>query len=154
MYYIATTKHRHPQSHHLVLPHHVPSIPQPSSPQHHQSSLTTQILTSQLQWQPAASPLNPPPPSPPTPSSPSNISPAVPKHVIVKLLAFTLAMIVLPIGSYFITVDTVFKGNSSYAGGFAALLANVVLIAYVIVAMNEDQSDTKSTRKSEGKKDQ
>ncbi|PFH61892.1 hypothetical protein XA68_15908 [Ophiocordyceps unilateralis] len=89
-----------------------------------------------------------------SPEEPSNITPAVPKHVIVKLLAFTFAMIVLPIGSYFLSVDTVFKGNSSYAGGFAALLANVVLIAYVIVAMNEDESDRTAARKPEGKKDQ
>ncbi|KJZ79140.1 Vacuolar ATPase assembly integral membrane protein VMA21 [Hirsutella minnesotensis 3608] len=41
----------------------------------------------------------------------SNISPAVPKHVIFKLLGFTLAMIVIPIGSYFVTVDTLFKGT-------------------------------------------
>ncbi|RDA92292.1 hypothetical protein CP533_3258 [Ophiocordyceps camponoti-saundersi (nom. inval.)] len=106
------------------------------------------------------------------PDEPSNITPAVPKHVIVKLLAFSFAMIVLPIGSYFVSVDTIFKGrvpahlflplipslpasrNSSYAGAFAALLANVVLIAYVIVAMNEDASDRTAARKSEGKKDQ
>jgi hypothetical protein len=31
--------------------------------------------------------------------------------VIVKLLAFTFAMIVVPIGSYFATVNTVFKGE-------------------------------------------
>ncbi|KAJ2979463.1 hypothetical protein NQ176_g3237 [Zarea fungicola] len=71
----------------------------------------------------------------------SNTSPAVPRHVIVKLLGFTFAMIVIPIGSYFLTVHTVFKGNSSWAGGFAALLANVVLLTYVIVAINEDDSD-------------
>lgn len=41
----------------------------------------------------------------------SNIAPAVPTHVIVKLLGFTLAMIVGPIGSYFATVNTVFKGT-------------------------------------------
>lgn len=32
-------------------------------------------------------------------------------------------------------------GNATYAGAFAAVMANVVLIAYVVVAMKEDQSD-------------
>lgn len=41
----------------------------------------------------------------------SSIAPAVPTHVIVKLLAFTFAMIVVPIGSYFVTVNTVFSGE-------------------------------------------
>ncbi|KAH7027480.1 uncharacterized protein B0I36DRAFT_327177 [Microdochium trichocladiopsis] len=76
----------------------------------------------------------------------SNIAPAVPTHVILKLLAATLAMIVLPIGSYFATLHTFFNGNASYAGGFAAVMANVVLIGYVIVAMNEDESE----RRQEG----
>jgi hypothetical protein len=31
-------------------------------------------------------------------------------ETIYKLLAFTLAMVVIPIGSYFLTVHTVFKG--------------------------------------------
>ncbi|PHH88245.1 hypothetical protein CDD83_7794 [Cordyceps sp. RAO-2017] len=83
----------------------------------------------------------------------SDISPAVPRHVIYKLLGFTAAMIVLPIGSYFLAVDTIFKGNSSYAGAMAALLANVILIAYVVVAMNEDQSERTAADKPESKKD-
>lgn len=33
-----------------------------------------------------------------------------PREVIVKLLAFTFAMIVFPIGSYYVTVNTIFKG--------------------------------------------
>ncbi|EJT70056.1 vacuolar ATPase assembly integral membrane protein VMA21 [Gaeumannomyces tritici R3-111a-1] len=71
----------------------------------------------------------------------SDTTPAVPFDVIVKLLAFTFAMIVVPIGSYFATVNNVFSGNSTYAGALAAIMANVVLIAYVVVAMNEDQSE-------------
>ncbi|KAI1043707.1 hypothetical protein LB505_003699 [Fusarium chuoi] len=80
----------------------------------------------------------------------SNTAPAVPSQVIYKLLAFTFAMIVVPIGSYFLTVNTVFRGNSSLAGGLAAVLANVVLVGYIIVAMKEDQSDK---QKPESKKD-
>ncbi|KAH7326472.1 vacuolar ATPase assembly integral membrane protein [Stachybotrys elegans] len=87
------------------------------------------------------------------PEEKSDISPAVPKDVIIKLLGFTFAMIFVPIGSYFMTVHTIFQGNSSYAGGLAALLANVVLISYVVVAMNEDQSEQQAAKKKESKKD-
>lgn len=34
--------------------------------------------------------------------------------MIIKLLAFTFAMIVVPIGSYFATVNTVFGGKISF----------------------------------------
>ena len=36
------------------------------------------------------------------------------RDVILKLLAFTLAMIAVPIGSYFVTVNTVFKGEQPF----------------------------------------
>lgn len=32
-------------------------------------------------------------------------------------------------------------GNSTFAGATAAIMANVVLIAYIVVAMKEDQSE-------------
>jgi hypothetical protein len=71
----------------------------------------------------------------------SDTSPAVPRDVIIKLLGFTIAMIVVPIGSFFATVHTIFRGNSTFAGALAAVMANVVLISYVLVAMKEDEDE-------------
>ncbi|KAI0966798.1 hypothetical protein F4678DRAFT_266903 [Xylaria arbuscula] len=83
----------------------------------------------------------------------SSTAPAVPMDVIIKLLAFTFAMVVIPIGSYFLTIRTIFRGNSTYAGALAAILANVVLVGYVVVAMNEDQSDQLEAEKKKKAKD-
>ncbi|MCJ1226100.1 vacuolar ATPase assembly integral membrane protein vma21 [Toensbergia leucococca] len=77
----------------------------------------------------------------PSSSEKSDIAPAVPAAVIYKLLGFTAAMIGGPIGTYFLTVNLVFRGNSTLAGATAAVMANVVLVAYIIVAMKEDQSE-------------
>lgn len=93
---------------------------------------------------------------------PSDTSPVVTASVIQTLLGFTAAMVILPIGSYFVTVNTIFRGNSTFAGGLAALVANVVLIGYVIVAWKDDQEDQRErkgvvgtgVRGVEGRKDQ
>ncbi|KAL9614664.1 MAG: hypothetical protein Q9167_000869 [Letrouitia subvulpina] len=71
----------------------------------------------------------------------SNIAPAVSTSVILKLLGFTAAMIAGPIGVYFLSVNILFHGNATLAGAAAAFTANIVLIAYIIVAMKEDQSE-------------
>ncbi|MCJ1361305.1 vacuolar ATPase assembly integral membrane protein vma21 [Acarospora aff. strigata] len=77
----------------------------------------------------------------PAASQKSDIAPAVPAAVIYKLLGFTAAMFAGPIGTYYLTLNFIFGGNSTFAGATAAIMANVVLIGYVIVAMKEDQSD-------------
>ncbi|KAJ4342987.1 vacuolar ATPase assembly integral membrane protein vma21 [Didymella glomerata] len=82
---------------------------------------------------------------------PSNISPAVPSGVIFKLMSFTFAMITLPIGTYFFTNAYVFNGNATYAGGLAALMANVVLIGYVIMAFMDDQKEQAEEAEKEKK---
>lgn len=84
-------------------------------------------------------------------SDPSNIAPAVPSSVIFKLLGFTFAMITMPIGAYFLTLNSLYRGNSTFAGATAAIIANVVLIAYVVVAMKEDQSDRLAAEQREKK---
>ncbi|KAL9048860.1 MAG: hypothetical protein Q9162_007511 [Coniocarpon cinnabarinum] len=74
----------------------------------------------------------------------SNTSPAVPMSVVYKLLFFTAAMVIAPLGVYFITAQTIFAGNNTWAGALAAITANVVLIAYIIVAVQEDQGEQKT----------
>ncbi|KAF2096464.1 VMA21-like domain-containing protein [Rhizodiscina lignyota] len=81
----------------------------------------------------------------------SVIAPAVPTPVIVKLLGFTLAMITLPIGTYFATVHSIFKGNHTFAGATAAVVANIVLIGYIIVAFRDDQSEQQAAAGKEKK---
>ncbi|KAL0639665.1 vacuolar ATPase assembly integral membrane protein vma21 [Maublancomyces gigas] len=84
-------------------------------------------------------------------SSPDKLSTAavVPKSVVAKLLLFTLAMVVAPLGSYYITLNTIFKGSNTLAGATAAVVANVVLIAYVIVAVMEDNAENENEKKSQ-----
>ncbi|KAF9915149.1 hypothetical protein BX616_006795 [Lobosporangium transversale] len=70
-------------------------------------------------------------------------SPAVSTSTLVKLAFFTVAMIFFPIGTYFISVDRYFDGNTTYAGISAAVMANVVLFAYVVAAVLEDSQSSR-----------
>ncbi|ORY88030.1 hypothetical protein BCR35DRAFT_301924, partial [Leucosporidium creatinivorum] len=58
--------------------------------------------------------------------------------VLIKLGLFTLAMVVLPVGSYFVSRDWYFGDNLTGAGITAATVANLILVAFVVVALRED----------------
>ncbi|KAJ5475539.1 Vacuolar ATPase assembly integral membrane protein vma21 [Penicillium diatomitis] len=109
----------------------------------------------------------------PAQAADSDTTPAVPADVIYKLLAFTAAMAIGPIGVYFLTVNSVFGGsystdclspetshqlksigNSTYAGITAAVVANLVLFGYIYVAWLEDQGDRQVAEKAKSKKAQ
>ncbi|KAK4565476.1 vacuolar ATPase assembly integral membrane protein vma21 [Recurvomyces mirabilis] len=82
----------------------------------------------------------------------SDVTPAVAPATIAKLLGFTLAMITLPLGSYFASVNLLFSGNATYAGALAAIMANVVLIGYIIVAFQDDKTEREMDAANEKKK--
>ncbi|KAL2008864.1 hypothetical protein VTN00DRAFT_7058 [Thermoascus crustaceus] len=92
--------------------------------------------------------------SPEKPQADSDVTPAVPAGVIYKLLGFTIAMIALPIGMYFLTVDSIFGGNTTFGGITAAITANAVLVAYIVVAWKEDQGERLAEQKRREKKAQ
>jgi hypothetical protein len=50
------------------------------------------------------------------------------------------------------TKTNMFVGNSTWAGASAAIMANVVLMGYVVVAFNEDQSEAIEAAEKESKK--
>lgn len=72
--------------------------------------------------------------SPPAPTRPD-----IPQRVVKKLLLFSLAMVVLPLLSFFVVRGI--GASAVWSGGAAALVANLVLVGYVIVAFTEDLSE-------------
>ena len=64
--------------------------------------------------------------------------------MIVKLLGFTLLMVVAPISVYFLIANVLMnssKSSNTWAGAAAALTANIVLVGYIVVAIREDQDE-------------
>ncbi|SCV04324.1 LAME_0H17546g1_1 [Lachancea meyersii CBS 8951] len=66
----------------------------------------------------------------------------VPREVIQKLMFFTAAMVIIPVLSFFLVQQV--TSNTLVSGGLAALAANLVLIAYVVMAFSEDSGSSGS----------
>ena len=45
--------------------------------------------------------------------------------------------------------ECIYLGNTTFAGATAAIMANVVLVGYIIVAFQEDQGEEKKDRKKQ-----
>ncbi|KAK4333705.1 Vacuolar ATPase assembly integral membrane protein VMA21 [Rhodotorula toruloides] len=62
------------------------------------------------------------------------------RSVVTKLAIFTLAMVLLPIGTYYLTRDFLFgPQNLTYPAIAAVTVANLILVGFVYVAFREDQ---------------
>lgn len=60
----------------------------------------------------------------------------VPRSVIQKLIFFTIAMVILPLSTFFGVHN--YTNNNILSGGLAAAVANIVLFGYVVAAFRED----------------
>ncbi|KAH8929864.1 hypothetical protein BT69DRAFT_1255867 [Atractiella rhizophila] len=61
---------------------------------------------------------------------------------LLKLGFFAFILAVLPIVSYFWSLNYLFEGkNQTYAALTAVVVANIILVGYIVVAVREDQED-------------
>ncbi|CAE6500737.1 unnamed protein product [Rhizoctonia solani] len=72
--------------------------------------------------------------------------------VLFKLTGFSIALAVVPLSSYFLSMKYLWGGNSTYAALTAIVSANVVLIAYILLSISDDRASRPSAPK-ESKKD-
>ncbi|CAO3625997.1 unnamed protein product [Mucor hiemalis] len=69
---------------------------------------------------------------------------------MVKLSVFSAALFAFPILTFFCTLHSLFHGNTTYAAGAAAGMANVIVLLYIVVAFFEKPNEEK--KKEEGEK--
>ncbi|EJD48578.1 hypothetical protein AURDEDRAFT_162535 [Auricularia subglabra TFB-10046 SS5] len=60
---------------------------------------------------------------------------------LTKLLVFSVALAVVPVGSYFLSINYVYNGNATYAAITAVVAANLVFAAFIVAAVSEDRAE-------------
>ncbi|CAE6431031.1 VMA21 domain-containing protein [Rhizoctonia solani AG-1 IA] len=80
------------------------------------------------------------------------IEDAADSAVLFKLSGFSIALAVVPLSSYFLSMNYLWGGNSTYAALTAIVSANVVLIAYILLSISDDRASRPGPPK-ESKKD-
>ncbi|KIY67435.1 hypothetical protein CYLTODRAFT_397131 [Cylindrobasidium torrendii FP15055 ss-10] len=62
---------------------------------------------------------------------------------LVKLVVFSVSLGVLPLSSYFISLNYIWDGNATFAAITAIVAANAVLVSYIVSSVYEDGSSSK-----------
>jgi len=75
--------------------------------------------------------------------------------VLIKLFTFSISLAVLPLASYFLSQKYLWAGDATASALTAVFAANVVLVAYIIVSVQEESNArATTTTPSETKKTQ
>ncbi|KAJ3045773.1 vacuolar ATPase assembly integral membrane protein vma21 [Rhizophlyctis rosea] len=99
-----------------------------------------------------AAPVEPSPKPTTAKAAPKGRPPLIPGFVFAKLILFSVLLFALPLITYFATLNRLFSGNHNYSAIAAVIVANCVVIAYVIAAFIENDDDLKQEDKdSKGK---
>jgi len=76
-----------------------------------------------------------------------------PGGVLLKLIIFSLSLGIVPIASYFASEKYIWGGNSTFAAITAIVAANIVLVAYIISSLRDDQAEREAGKPVESRKD-
>jgi len=84
-------------------------------------------------------------------SSPNQVADKVLQgSVLAKLFAFSIALAVVPLASYFLSQKYVWGGNSTASALTAVFAANLVLVAYITVSIQEESKARATTTTAAG----
>ncbi|KZS97924.1 hypothetical protein SISNIDRAFT_449529 [Sistotremastrum niveocremeum HHB9708] len=75
----------------------------------------------------------------------------VSNSVLFSLIFFSGAMALLPISTYFGSLNYIWPGNTTYAALSAVLAANIVLVGYIIIAARDDKSSREESQRAASK---